>query len=82
MNPERFKNSPSGRLLKIGEGDATYWAFVPHPLPPALPTRKELLRMLSEADRVLGKLAGLGRTMPNPHLFIGPFMRREAVLSS
>jgi Fic family protein len=24
----------------------------------------------------------VGRTMPNPHLLIGPFMRREAVLSS
>lgn len=38
--------------------------------------------MLSEADRALGELAGLGRTIPNPHLLISPFMRREAVLSS
>jgi Fic family protein len=30
----------------------------------------------------LGELAGLGRTMPNPHLLIAPFIRREAVLSS
>src|SRR4030042_646085 len=82
MTPERFQNSPSGRLLKIGEGEAAYWAFVPHPLPPALPTGKEILRMLSDADRALGELAGLGRTMPNPHLLIGPFMRREAVLAS
>ena len=27
-------------------------------------------------------LAGVGETVPNPHLLIGPFMRREAVLSS
>jgi Fic family protein len=30
----------------------------------------------------MGELAGLGRAMPNPHLLIGPFLRREAVLSS
>jgi Fic family protein len=82
MNPERFKDSPSGRLLKVGVGEVAYWAFMPHPLPPALPTEKELLRILSGADRALGELAGLGRAMPNPHLLIGPFMRREAVLSS
>jgi Fic family protein len=52
------------------------------PLPPALASGKELLRILSDADRALGELAGLGRTMQNPHLLIGPFMRREAVLSS
>jgi Fic family protein len=37
---------------------------------------------LSEADRALGELAGLGRAVPNPHLLIRPFVRREAVLSS
>ena len=37
---------------------------------------------LSEADRALGELAGLGRSLPNPHLLIRPFVRREAVLSS
>ena len=41
-----------------------------------------MVRTLSEADRALGELAGLGRTLSNPHLLIGPFMRREAVLSS
>jgi len=82
MNAEKFKKSPSGRLLKVGQGEATYWAFVPHPLPPALPAEKEIFRILSDADRALGELAGLGRAMPNPHLLIGPFVRREAVLSS
>jgi len=37
MNLERFKNSPAGQLLKVGQGQLAYWAFVPHPLPPALP---------------------------------------------
>jgi Fic family protein len=30
----------------------------------------------------LSELAGLGRTLPNPHLLIEPYVRREAVLSS
>ena len=51
MNPERFKNSPSGRLLKVGHGEATYWAFVPHPLPPALPGEKEILRTIGEGTK-------------------------------
>jgi Fic family protein len=37
---------------------------------------------LSEADRALGTLNGVGETLPNPHLLIVPFTRREAVLSS
>ena len=82
MDVERFRNSPSGRLLRIGAGDAAYWAFVPNPLPPDLPFDAELVRILSDADRALGELSGLGRTMPNPQLLIRPFVRREAVLSS
>jgi hypothetical protein len=35
MNPRRIQNSPSGRLLKVGQSETTYRAFVPHPLPPA-----------------------------------------------
>jgi Fic family protein len=30
----------------------------------------------------VGELAGVTRTLPNPHLLIAPFVRREAVLSS
>ncbi|RJR37183.1 MAG: Fic family protein [Deltaproteobacteria bacterium] len=82
MNPERLRKSPSGRLLQVGQGDAAYWSFIPAPLPPALPWEAELVRRLSDADRALGELAGLGRTLPNPHLLIAPFIRREAVLSS
>jgi Fic family protein len=41
-----------------------------------------MVAALSDADRALGELAGLGRSLPNPHLLITPFLRREAVLSS
>ena len=82
MNPERFRNSTSGQVIRVGQGEAAYWAFSPHPLPPTILPDWELTRALSQADRALSLLAGLGRTMPNPHLLIGPFVRREAVLSS
>ena len=82
MNPERFRNSTDGRLIRVRQGETAYWAFVPHPLPPDLSVDWEFARGLSKADRALSELAGVGRTMPNPHLLIGPFVRREAVLSS
>ena len=82
MNPDHSHDSPSGHLIRAGTGETAYWAFVPHPLPPEIPPDWELTCVTSEADRALSELAGVGRTMPNPHLLIGPFVRREAVLSS
>jgi Fic family protein len=41
-----------------------------------------LVRALSESDRAIGRLAGEGGRLPNPHLLIRPFIKREAVLSS
>ncbi|HXK34543.1 MAG TPA: Fic family protein [Dehalococcoidia bacterium] len=38
--------------------------------------------LLDRASRAVGMLAGVGETLPNPHLLIRPFLRREAVLSS
>lgn len=55
---------------------------MPDPLPPKLAYGPQLVQALSEADRALGELAGLGRTLPNPYLLTRPFLRREAVLSS
>jgi Fic family protein len=80
MNPKDFQSSTSGQLIPISEGG---YAFVPNPLPPEnLTWDSELVEMLSTADRALGELAGIGRSLPNPHLLVRPFLRREAVLSS
>ena len=59
-----------------------YAAFVPAPLPPTLDLGMDLVRELSRADAALAELSGLGRQLPNPHLLIAPWLRREAVLSS
>ncbi len=68
-----------GRYVRCTGG---YTAFVPAPLPPQLAWTPELVRTLSDADRMIGRLAGEGGRLPNPHLLIRPFVRREAVLSS
>jgi Fic family protein len=74
-----FFDSPTGQVVRTID-DA--WAFVPNSLPPTLTWTSDLISDLSKADRALGELAGLGRTLVNPNLLIRPFMRREAVLSS
>jgi|WetSurMetagenome_2_1015567.scaffolds.fasta_scaffold15256_5 Fic family protein len=68
-----------GRLIRQRGG---YSAFVPDPIPPVLEWTTALVGALSAADRAVGRLAGEGRQLPNPHLLIRPFVRREAVLSS
>jgi Fic family protein len=79
MNPAKFRKEGAGKLLGIGQEQ---WAFLPNPLPPTLEITWELAERISDADRNLGELAGVARTIPNPHLLIEPFTRREAVLSS
>ena len=79
MNYQSFQNSPAGRLSKTIQG---YYAFIPNPLPPVLNWNESLVSGLSEADRAVGKLAGLSRNLTNPRLLIRPFIHSEAVLSS
>ncbi len=61
-----------------------YKAFIPAPLPPnpAIKMDKELERILSDADRSLGRLDGVATILPNPDLFVSMYVRHEAVLSS
>ena len=47
-----------------------------------LDLRSNLIYRLDEASRAVATLAGVGETLPNPHLLIRPFVRREAILSS
>jgi Fic family protein len=82
MNRDGFGSEAPGRVLRFRSGVAAYWAFVPNALPPALIPDAELTRVLADASYALGELAALGRLLPNPHLLINPFLRREVVLSS
>ena len=73
------KRQPHGQLMNCPGG---YRAFVPAPLPPSLAWDEKLAVRLSAADRAIGRLAGEGRRLPNPHLLMRPFLRKEAVLAS
>ena len=79
MDGDWSKRQPHGRTVR---GRGGYRAFVPAPLPPPIAWDVELVGALSRADQAIGRLAGEGRRFPNPHLFISPFLHREAVLSS
>lgn len=79
MDAKDFRNPAAGKVVATPEG---YSAFVPAPLPPKIEYNAELVRKLSDADAALSELSGLGTLLPNPHLLINPYVRREAVLSS
>ncbi|MCK4644804.1 MAG: Fic family protein [Candidatus Aminicenantes bacterium] len=81
MDIEKFKNSPTGRLIKTTRN---YWAFIPNPLPPAGLDKfsAEFVRILSEAEQGIGVLKSLSKLIPNPNLLVAPYVRKEAVQSS
>ena len=68
-----FMNQPSG-----------YKSFVPKKLPPdpMINMDLEMLKLLSDADRKLGRLDGITQILPNPELFVAMYVQKEAVLSS
>lgn len=79
MNASDFSAKAAGTLVPTIDGQA---AFLPAPLPPDVAYDSRTVLALSRADAALSELSGLGRNLPNPHLLIVPYTRREAVLSS
>ena len=70
----------AGRSVRQPAG---YAAFIPTALPPDPPIDLgRLVPLLSVADQAIGRLDGVGRTLPDPDLFVAMYVRREAVLSS
>jgi Fic family protein len=79
VDAESFEPNAPGRLVTLASGAP---AFVPAPLPPRLDLPGAVVRLLAEASRKLGHLAGVIQNLPNPEILIRPLLRREAVLSS
>ncbi len=79
MRREDFTANAPGRLVTAPEG---HLAYDPNPLPPEFDLELSTVNLLADAERALGELKGVGQRLPNPHLLINPFLRREAVLSS
>ncbi|MDQ8190741.1 Fic family protein [Roseibacillus persicicus] len=75
------QNTRAGHFVLQREG---YRAFIPSPLPPEPPCEidEETARLLSDADRALGRLDGVSSVLPSPDFFVAMYVRFEAVLSS
>jgi Fic family protein len=74
-------NDRAGKFVTQSAG---YKAFIPNPLPPDPPLvyDEELQALLSQADRAVARLDGITMVLPNPDLFIGMYVKKEALLSS
>ena len=76
-----IKSKRAGIAMKTVRG---YSAFVPAKLPPNPPIEidTEMQRLLSLADRKLGRLDGITEVLPTPELFVAMYVKKEAVLSA
>ncbi len=81
MNNMAETSHRSGIYRKTLQG---YTAFFPTLLPPQPPVdlSGDLQLLLSEADRALGAVNTVASVLPNPDLFVGMFIQKEALLSS
>lgn len=79
VHVDDFRPAQRRHVVRAPRG---YRAFVPPPLPTHIDLDPALARKLSDADRAIGELAGVSRTLPHPELLSRPLLRREAVLSS
>jgi len=77
-------SNPPGRAGRYVRQSTGYRAFIPSPLPPEPPIQisRELADALSQAGLAIGRLDGASGILPNPDLFVGMYVRQEAVLSS
>ncbi len=71
-----------GRVIPVIHPDGLYHAFVPAPIPRQLTLEPATVMALAGAATALGRLAGAGRLLPNPHILVNPYVAREAVSSS
>lgn len=72
------------RAGKTRPQSSGYLAYIPSSLPPEPPIElgPETISLLSRADQALGRLDGIATLLPNPDLFVGMYVRKEALLSS
>lgn len=80
-----MRRAPTGRYLSVSTvGSEPVRAFVPNPLPPtpAIQVDAELRRKFDDALLNVGRLDSVSTLLPDTHLFIYMYVRKEAVLSS
>ncbi len=79
-----MKRPPTGQYVTTAVVGEKVRAFVPDPLPPTPPLDlgHELRDRLDRAHIALGRLDGVSGILPDTHLFLYAYVRKEAVLSS
>jgi Fic family protein len=81
VDPTEFVAPEWGRAVRT-PSPGSYVAFIPEHVPRELALTPDTVLRLSEADAALGRLAGSGRLLPDPHLLVSAYITREAVSSS
>jgi Fic family protein len=78
------KRALTGQYVASTVAGETVRAFIPSPLPPAPPLDlgDDLNDRLNRAHIALGRLDGISGILPDTHLFLYAYVRKEAVLSS
>ena len=82
VDESRFISNAFGELYRDPASGWDFSAFRPAPLPRNLILDPETVLALSNADAALGRLAGAGRHLLDPNMFIRPYVTREALASS
>lgn len=74
----------TGEYVEASLSGSRYQAFVPLPLPPSPPIEwtAGLATLRDKANRGLGRLDMIDGVLPDKHLFLYQYVRKEAVLSS
>lgn len=81
MDADRYADTPFGTARRT-VGPHGYTAYFPKPLVRPVPISRVNLMRIADAEAALGRLAGAGRLLPDPHLLVRPYLRREAVAST
>lgn len=72
-----------GRYVTVSTLGENFKAYVPPPLPPDPPLQMgKLASLLERATQALGRLDGIVSILPDIHLFLYQYVRKEALLSS
>ena len=79
-----MRRRQTGKYAKSVVSGETVQAFIPDPLPPKPPLAPDadLAHRMNDAHVKLGRLDGVAGTLPDTHLFLYAYVRKEAVLSS
>jgi Fic family protein len=81
VDANAYASTPFGEPRRT-LGRHGYTAYFPAPIPRVIEIPTATVRLLADAESSLGRLAGVGQLVPNPHLLIRPYLLREALSST